>query len=154
MIIFLTLLLLVGLDQGSKYLAVLYLQGTDGVEVIPNFFRLYYLENRGAAFGILQDSRLFFIVITIFVILFISYLLFFKKHHVKGINRLSLILILSGTIGNFIDRLRLSYVVDFLSFRFFGWNFAVFNIADALIVIGTVLLIIAILKSEGNNEKA
>lgn len=148
MAILLCIILLVVLDQISKSLAVHFLMGNEGVEVIPDFFRLIYVENRGAAFGILQDSRTFFILVTLLVVGVIAYYLFVRKKEVKGFNRLALVLILSGTIGNFIDRLRLSYVVDFISLRFFNWDFAVFNFADSLIVLGTLFLIINILKSD------
>ncbi|MCD1146968.1 signal peptidase II [Peptoniphilus sp. KCTC 25270] len=146
-------LALIAIDQFTKYLAVQHLMDGTVIEIIPNFFRLLYVENRGAAFGVLQDSRLFFILITFLVLGVIFYFLFMKKDSVKGIYRLGLVLILSGTIGNFIDRIRLSYVIDFLSFRFFGYNFAVFNIADSLIVVGTFLLIIKILMSDTSHEK-
>lgn len=148
MIITMLILLLIFLDQFSKFLAVSFLKGNDGIVIIQDFFRLYYLENRGAAFGILQNSRLFFIIVTILVSIFLIYLLFFDNNKVKGFNKIALLFILSGTIGNFIDRIRLGYVIDFLSFKIFNYNFAIFNIADSLIVVGTFILIINIIRSK------
>lgn len=151
MAIFVGILILLFLDQLSKFLASSYLIGSQGYEIIPDFFRLIYVENRGAAFGMLQDSRSFFIIVTIFVVSILSYYLFRKKNQAKGISRIALMLILGGTLGNFIDRVRLSYVVDFISFRFLNWNFAVFNLADSFIVCGTILLVYKIIKEDDSH---
>ncbi len=135
------LILLIALDQISKQMVLHHLAGGGVVEIIPGLFRLLYVENRGAAFGILQEGRPLFILITIAVIVFLLYGIYGKKDEVKGFLRVAMVLILAGAVGNFIDRLRFHFVVDFLSFRFFGHDFAVFNLADAMIVVGTVLLI-------------
>ncbi len=139
------ILLLIALDQLSKLMVLRHLTGGGEVEIIPGFFRLLYVENRGAAFGILQEGRPLFIVITIAVIGFLLYAIYRKREEVKGPLRVALVLILAGAVGNFIDRLRLHFVVDFLSFRFFGHDFAVFNLADSFIVVGTILLMIYVL---------
>lgn len=139
------ILLLIALDQLSKLMVLRHLTGGGEVEIIPGFFRLLYVENRGAAFGILQEGRPLFIVITIAVIGFLLYAIYRKREEVKGPLRVALVLILAGAVGNFIDRLRLHFVVDFLSFRFFGRDFAVFNLADSFIVVGTILLMIYVL---------
>ena len=138
----LIILILIALDQLSKLAVVRYLAGGGEVAIIPGFFRLLYVENRGAAFGILQEGRPLFIVITVAVIGFLLYGIYRKRDEVRGLLRVALVLILAGAVGNFIDRLRLHFVVDFLSFRFFGHDFAVFNLADSFIVVGTILLII------------
>ncbi len=137
----LIILILIALDQLSKLAVVRYLAGGGEVAIIPGFFRLLYVENRGAAFGILQEGRPLFIVITVAVIGFLLYGIYRKRDEVRGLLRVALVLILAGAVGNFIDRLRLHFVVDFLSFRFFGHDFAVFNLADSFIVVGTILLI-------------
>lgn len=138
----LIILILIALDQLSKLAVVRYLAGGGEVAIIPGFFRLLYVENRGAAFGILQEGRPLFIVITVAVIGFLLYGIYRKRDEVRGLLRVALVLILAGAVGNFIDRLRLHFVVDFLSFRFFGHDFAVFNLADSFIVVGTILLMI------------
>lgn len=146
------IIILILIDQASKYFVVEHLKGQDPKIIIKNFFQLQYVENRGAAFGIMQDKRWLFILITLIVVAIILYVLFLNKSSLSSLVTISLVLILSGTIGNFIDRLRLHYVVDFLSFRFFGHNFAVFNLADAFIVIGTLVLMLWIIMLEGTSE--
>lgn len=138
----LIILILIALDQLSKFAVVRHLAVGGEVAIIPGFFRLLYVENRGAAFGILQEGRPLFIVITVAVIGFLLYGIYRKRDEVRGLLRVALVLILAGAVGNFIDRLRLHFVVDFLSFRFFGHDFAVFNLADSFIVVGTILLMI------------
>lgn len=128
------------LDQITKYYATRYLKGMDAKSIIGNFFQLSYVENRGAAFGILQDKKFFFIIITVIVV---SVLIWTMKKYAYKMNiffKFSMVMLLGGTIGNFIDRLRQGYVVDFLSFNFGNYSFPVFNIADICIVLGTILL--------------
>lgn len=106
-------------------------------------FNLTYLENRGAAFGILQDKRLIFIILTTTIVI---YLLYYFIKNIKTspmILNLSLAMIISGAIGNFYDRLIQGYVVDFIEFSFV--RFPVFNVADILVTAGCALMIIYIL---------
>ena len=106
-------------------------------------FNLTYLENRGAAFGILQDKRLIFIILTTAIVI---YLLYYFIKNIKTspmILNLSLAMIISGAIGNFYDRLIQGYVVDFIEFSFV--RFPVFNVADILVTIGCALMIIYII---------
>lgn len=140
--------ILVLIDQISKYLVVEFLKDQPPIVVIEDVLNFFYVENRGAAFGIMQDMRLFFIIITIAIVLAILFILFKNYKNNSLLFNISLALILGGAIGNFIDRFRLHYVVDFISFRIFGYDFAVFNLADVFIVIGTILLAIMILLYE------
>lgn len=140
--------ILVLIDQMSKYLVVEFLKDQPPIVVIEDVLNFFYVENRGAAFGIMQDMRLFFIIITIAIVLAILFILFKNYKNNSLLFNISLALILGGAIGNFIDRFRLHYVVDFISFRIFGYDFAVFNLADVFIVIGTILLAIMILLYE------
>ena len=137
--------ILVLIDQMSKYLVVEFLKDQPPIVVIEDVLNFFYVENRGAAFGIMQDMRLFFIIITIAIVLAILFILFKNYKNNSLLFNISLALILGGAIGNFIDRFRLHYVVDFISFRIFGYDFAVFNLADVFIVVGTILLAIMIL---------
>lgn len=150
----LIIVLLIALDQISKLLVLNKLADGTVVDIIPGFFRLLYVENRGAAFGILQEGRPLFIVITLAVIGFLLYGIYFKRNEVKGMLRVALVLILAGAVGNFIDRLRLHFVVDFLSFRFFGHDFAVFNLADSMIVVGTILLMLHVFLGDEKSSHA
>lgn len=104
---------------------------------------LTYLENRGAAFGILQDRRIFFILITVAIVLYLLYY-FYKSYKTNPIIlNIALSMIISGALGNFYDRLINGYVVDFVEFSFV--NFPVFNIADIFVTLGCALMIIYII---------
>ncbi len=137
--------IIVVLDQITKYLAVKHLKGQNPYILIKNFFQLEYVENYGAAFGILQNKKIFFIIITTIVIAGITITLFKYFHKFNNLMNLALVMLLGGTIGNFIDRIRLSYVIDFISVKFGkNYSFPVFNVADMFIVVGTFLIILMV----------
>lgn len=119
-------------------------------EIITNFFSITYIQNNGAAWSILEGKMLFFYIITIVALGFILYL---YKSCNSSFQRLSIALVMAGTIGNFIDRIRLGYVVDFLNFIILGYDFPVFNVADMCLVVGCTLLIISFIKEEKQNGK-
>ena len=110
------------------------------IKVIPNFFSIYYTENTGAAFSIL-DGKVYVFVIVAFILLFIldKYL---KEENLTKLSIISLGMIIGGIVGNLIDRLLYHSVIDYLSFNIFGYSFPVFNIADIGITVGVVLYII------------
>ena len=146
-------ILLVVLDQASKiYLTLVNKTSPIDLEVIRGFFRITYTCNDGAAFSILKGKRVFFIIMTIVVVFLIVYYLL--KNKVYWVEKYSLLLIISGAVGNLIDRIMYGYVIDFLDFIIFGYDFPVFNIADSFITIGAIGLIISILflNKEGENE--
>lgn len=118
------------------------------VSVIKHVLYFTYLENRGAAFGILQNHRWIFIAVTIVAMLAILGYIIWKKPKDRML-LVSLALILGGGIGNLIDRIRLSYVIDFIDFRLI--HFPVFNIADICVVCGCILLCIDILFFDRKN---
>ncbi len=132
--------LLVAVDQVVKYLCFHYL--TDTITLIPGFIELRYLENRGAAFGIME-GRSFFLIL--FPIIIICGLIFYYRKlgttTIDKITKVSLILILSGAFGNLIDRAFNGFVVDMFNFTFF--QFPIFNVADIYVVVGTAILMIA-----------
>ncbi|WZL74775.1 signal peptidase II [Clostridiaceae bacterium 35-E11] len=123
------------LDQLSKYLIYSRFAVHESIPIIKNFFHLTYVQNMGAAFGILQNQKGFFIFMTLFVISGI-FLFVHRQNNIHKVAVYSLSMIVAGAIGNFIDRVRLGYVVDFFDFRI--WP--VFNIADISIVVGAILL--------------
>ena len=127
------------LDQGTKYMAQSYLKFMpyESLPVIKDVFHFTYAQNRGAAFSILQNQRWLFITVTIIAVIFIIYFLI-KHPKEEMILKISLSLILAGAVGNLIDRIGYGYVIDFLDFRLI--NFAVFNVADSAVVIGSILL--------------
>lgn len=144
--IFILSAIIIVLDQLSKYAAINYLMESAPYIIIPNFFRLSYVENFGAAFGILQNRKIFFIIVTCIVVVSLSLFLIKNYYRINIFMRIGLSLLLGGTIGNFIDRVRFGYVVDFISFRLFNrYEFPVFNIADIAIVIGTSIILILVL---------
>ena len=142
--VILIVLLLVMFDQISKLLVVNYLN--DEIIFIDNFFSFTFVKNYGAAFGLFGGSTLFLVIITIFLIL---YLLFDTYKNInKKLNIIFNILIISGALGNLIDRLFRHYVVDFISFILFNNQMPVFNIADILVTFGVIGLIFTIFKEE------
>ena len=134
----LVILLGVLLDQMTKYLAVVYLKGQEAISLIPGVLELRYLENRGAAFGILQGGKVIFLIITPIVLLVAAYVLVRMPDGGKyGILHFLLDCIIIGAVGNLIDRIRLDYVVDFIYIRLI--DFPIFNVADMFVSIATVV---------------
>lgn len=137
-------IVLVVIDQGTKYLAVLQLKDRAPVPIIEGVFELHYLENRGAAFGMLQNQKVFFIFIAVVILAAICYVLFRMpdKKRYRSMNFFC-VLIASGAVGNMIDRFRCDYVVDFLYFVLI--RFPIFNVADIYVTCATILLAIFLL---------
>lgn len=137
-------LLIAGLviaDQLTK-LYFLSLGGGFDIPVLGNFLHFTYCENRGAAFGILQDARPVLITVTILMVAGCAYLLIARKFH-SVFADIALSLILAGGIGNLIDRIFRGYVVDFIYVKII--NFAVFNLADSYVCVGAALVCVYIL---------
>lgn len=137
MLEFIIIVIIIFIDQISKYLTTSYLKPIGSITILKNVFNLTYVENRGAAFGMLQNQRWLFIVLTIIIAIAVACYLILNRNE-SLILRISLSMILGGAIGNLIDRIRLGYVVDMLHFSLI--DFPVFNVADSFIVIGTILL--------------
>lgn len=134
--------LLIVIDQLSKLYFLNNQLLYNGYVIIDKFFYLTYLENRGAAFGIFQDGRWFFIITTIIASGVIVW--YFIKNN-NFLLRVSLMLIVSGGIGNLIDRVFRGFVVDFLDFYPFGYDFPIFNFADICVTVGVFLFVIYII---------
>ena len=133
----------VALDQYTKYLAITHLQ-ENPIPLIDGVFELRYLENRGAAFGLLQNQQVFFLIIASITLFFIVYLYIRMpqtKHYLWL--RICMISITAGAIGNMIDRVRFQYVVDFLYFELI--DFPIFNVADIFATVATFGLVILLL---------
>ncbi len=140
----LCVLIFTGLDQLTKYLAVLYLKGQPDIPIIPDILVLQYLENKGAAFGMLQNQKIFFIFIEVIILCVIAYVLVKTPDHKKyTILHFILVLIASGAIGNMIDRVVQDYVVDFIYFILI--DFPIFNLADIYVTCATVAFAFVIL---------
>ena len=137
-------LLLVLLDQWTKVLAVRHLMNTDGITLIPKVFRLYYLENRGSAFGLMQNQKVFLVFFTVIILAALTF--FYRKIPDTGRMmplKIAAVLIYAGAIGNFIDRIRQSYVVDFFYFELI--DFPVFNVVDIYVTTAAIALIILVI---------
>lgn len=137
----LLLIFLIAVDQVTKYFAINALMDTQSLVIWEGVFELHYLENRGAAFGMLQGQKVFFVLIAVIILAVIVYVLLktpYQKMYTKL--HISLIFIASGAIGNLIDRLRFDYVVDFLYFSLI--NFPVFNVADICVTLSSIYLVI------------
>ncbi|HOC08302.1 MAG TPA: signal peptidase II [Bacillota bacterium] len=122
-------------DRVSKVICRQYLRPLGSIPVIKGVFHLTYVENTGAAFGMLQGNTWFLILTSVLVSAVVAYLIWKVKPENRYV-KISLALILGGALGNLVDRVLLGYVVDFLDFRI--WP--VFNIADSCVVVGAILL--------------
>jgi signal peptidase II len=132
------------IDQLTKYFAVVYLKNSTPIVLIENFLQLNYVENRGAAFGILQNKQLPLIFFTVVVLIFVTAFLL-RNEKLTFLTKITLSGIIGGALGNLIDRVRLNFVVDFIDFNFGGYyDFPVFNIADSFLVLFTILLSILV----------
>ena len=140
---------MVGLDQISKNIIVSKFSLNESITVIKDFFNITYVQNFGAGFSILQNQTSIFYLISIFALIFLGYLLYKSKKN-EIINRISYLLIIGGTLGNLYDRITHKYVIDFLDFYIFGYNFPVFNVADMFITVGCFILIFSILLENKN----
>lgn len=141
------IVVLIALDQWVKFEIVKNIQLGEVKPFIPKIVSLTYLRNTGAAFSILENQQWLFAVITLVVI---GAAIWYLSKHIKGSVWLlsSLCLIIAGGIGNFIDRMRQGFVVDMFQLDFI--NFAIFNVADSYLTIGVLVLIVMMLKEEGN----
>ena len=130
------------LDQWTKSLVVHHLKDQSDIILIPGIFRLHYLENRGAAFGILQGKKIFFVFFTLVVLCMIAYLYLKRIPDEKKFRLMDGICILffAGALGNFIDRVFRNYVVDFFYFKLI--DFPVFNVADIYVTVAAFAMII------------
>lgn len=137
---FLLILFLVLLDQGTKYLAILYLKGNSGIPLIDQILTLRYLENRGMAFGLLQNKILFLVLVCMVFFAAIIYL-FIKTPATVYYRPLlyTAAVVFSGAMGNFIDRVFRRYVVDFIYFSLI--DFPTFNVADIYVTCGIAALV-------------
>lgn len=134
--------LLIIIDQLTKIAAEQYLKGKEAKILWQNVFELRYLENQGAAFGVLQNRQFFFLIVTFVAVILICWIYLFRIPLAKRYFPLQIIAIMlfSGAIGNFIDRITKHYVIDF--FYFVLIDFPIFNVADIYVTVGTALLIL------------
>ena len=150
MLAFLSVLIMIALDQLVKYWTVSALKPVGSIPIFENIFHLTYVENRGAAFSILQGQKLFFVAVTVFVLAVI--IIAFRKGwimHFTG--KWALLMVAGGAIGNVIDRIFRGFVVDMFDFCLI--NYPVFNVADIFVVCGGILLIYYVMFKHPEPEK-
>jgi signal peptidase II len=141
------------LDYITKKIIATQMELGEQISVIGNFFLITSHRNRGAAFGILQEQRLFFIIITVVIVAGIIWYIQAMRKTGKPTLLIGLGLVLGGALGNFIDRARFGEVVDFLQFNFGSYEFPIFNIADSGIVCGVALILLDTLLSAKDEKK-
>lgn len=147
--------LLVGLDQVTKYLALMHLKPVGSITFVEGFMDFTFVENRGVAFGMFSGQKWFILLLTGVIVAVMVYY-FVRLPHSRQFQwvRGAMVLVLAGAVGNMIDRIFRGYVVDFFEFTFFDWP--VFNVADIYVVVGVILLAILILfvvKEEPKDKK-
>jgi len=150
---FLISLIVIVVDYITKKLIVKNFEIGEQLSVIGDFFLITSHRNRGAAFGILQDQRLFFIIITIVILAGLIWYFHSVKNNARVILLIGLTSVFGGALGNFIDRVRFGEVVDFFQFNFGSYTFPIFNVADSAIVIGVILIIFDTLIEIGLEKK-
>ncbi|GBG95812.1 lipoprotein signal peptidase [Ligilactobacillus salitolerans] len=132
------------LDQAVKYFVQNQIPLDHSVVIVDHWFSLAHIRNYGAAWNILNGQQWFFTLISIVAIVVVIY--YFLKLWKNWGYALGLTLILGGTLGNFIDRLRLGYVVDMFELNFI--NFPIFNVADCALTIGVIIILLVMLKDD------
>ena len=139
--IFSLIIILILADQLTKLWALAELRGSEGISVITGIFELQYLENCGAAFGILQNHQVLFLLITVLAAVLLTYIYARIPDDKKYIPlRICYVLLMAGAFGNMIDRAFRGYVVDFFYFKLI--DFPVFNVADIYVTVAAFAMII------------
>lgn len=144
-------ILILLLDIITKQLVITNLLEHQSITIINNFFSITYAKNTGVAFSFLEGYLPLVILITSIII--ISILIYIKKNTPNKYESICYGLILGGALGNLLDRIIYGYVIDFLDFTIFNYNYPIFNIADTFIVIGILILIILSFKENKGSEK-
>jgi len=154
---FLIAVLVIALDRVTKWTIANRVSLHDSISVIPGFFRITHIENRGAAFGLFSESpsewKISLLILFSLVALLIVSTLLWKNSHSLTTTGIGLALILGGAIGNLWDRLVSGHVVDFLLFYIGQYQWPAFNIADSAIVVGAGLLVFEILFTKSPSQK-
>lgn len=146
------------LDQVTKKIVVANMELYQSFDVLGEFFQITYVRNTGAAWGMFSDSYVFLGIVTVIALCAFIYLMSDVDYKKKKTYSISVAFMISGTIGNLIDRTARALfnglgVVDFLDFEIFGYDFPVFNIADILLVVGVILFAVHTIFLSDNDKK-
>lgn len=135
-------ILILVLDQLTKIAISSNLQLFESIDVISGFFSITYVRNTGAAWSIMEGGSMviFYLITIVALVIMISY---YRSVECDDLGRWGLVMMMGGTLGNFLDRLRLQYVVDFFAFNIFGYDFPVFNVADIFLCLGVGVLVLS-----------
>lgn len=140
-------IILIVIDQVIKLVVNSSLKLYESITIIKKFFNITYVQNKGAAWSILSGNRFLLIGIAI-IALFLIFMFFVKNKKLSKLEIIFYSLLIGGIVGNLIDRVIYGYVVDYLDFNIFGYNFPIFNFADICIVISVVLILVKSIKEE------
>lgn len=135
---FIVAVIIVAADQTAKFWVETVLRETGDIPLWDGVFHFYYVENTGAAFGMLPGFKWVFLALSAAAALCIAAFVIYRRRGFHWSLYLPLGMIMGGAVGNMIDRIRLGYVLDFMYFKLV--NFAIFNVADASLVVGSILL--------------
>lgn len=147
-------LILTVFDQIIKMFVTSQMSANQTIEVIGNFFNISYVRNYGAAWNIFMGNRFFLVFVAIMTI-YLIYSFCIKNNKLNKLEIIVYSVLLGGIVGNLIDRVVFGYVIDYLDFTIYGYNFPVFNFADICIVLSVTVIIINIIRGEiyANNSK-
>lgn len=134
-------------DQVTKFMADSIMMEGQNYEIIDGFFYFTYVHNEGMAWSMLEGARGLFVIVTPLVILALIYFFTATKQH-EYLTRYGVVLVIGGALGNWIDRLILGYVRDFIHFYIFDYSFPIFNIADIAVCLGIGMIILEIFIQE------
>lgn len=135
------------IDQSLKLIISKNIILDSGFEIIEDVLNIHLVHNTGAAFSILSGNRLLLIAISVLALIFFIVFLF-NQNNVKDLEVFTYSMLLGGILGNLFDRIFRGYVIDFISFKIFGYSFPIFNFADICIVLSLIILIIENLKGD------
>ena len=142
---------LVALDQWTKALAVQFLKNKNPYVIWDGVFEFHYFENTGAAWGMLQNKQIFFYILTVIFCMVVLYEVYRLKNNPRYTTFIyTLSVMMAGAIGNFIDRISLKYVVDFIYVKII--NFPIFNLADCYITVSVIVMMLLILFYYSDDE--
>lgn len=150
MIIIFTVIFLV-IDIVSKLLISNLMYVGQSFQIVKSFFNITYVKNTGAAWSILSGRTWLLILVSLVIISFIIFYIFKNKPKSK-LEKISYSMVLGGAIGNLLDRIIYGYVVDFLDFNIFGYDYPIFNLADSFILVGVIILVIYTWRCNDGNK--
>lgn len=145
---YLIIIILIFFDQIIKYLVIDNFYLGQSIQIIKNFFNITYVTNDGAAWNILSGNKIFFIILAISAVIFI---IAYSKNK-ERYEKYAYAVLISGIIGNLLDRIFYGCVIDYLDFNIFGYKFPVFNLADICITLSAIVLLLIEVKQSGKNR--